>query len=220
LYDFAMPPCFFNAVSGKLETLSLASAPVIDFLWKAPAEGQGASGLRQAVFVGALMDSLVYLGYSLNQNTRAGENVDLYCSGDPLEPAPRCWLKLAPVEGALPAETDPDVWKLCCLGAAYGKPLKLSPRLLEDAAADLGRLRGLALRLTASHGTAQANSKGLSGYKKRFRDALAEDADFPAALCSLWDGLRPGALSPASQLGLLREAEPVLGLNIIPGTGP
>ena len=47
-----MTPRFFNAVSGKLETLNLPAAPLIDFLWKAPAEGRGASSLRQAVFVG------------------------------------------------------------------------------------------------------------------------------------------------------------------------
>lgn len=213
-----MTPRFFNAVSGKMEPLNLAAAPVIDFLWKAPPGGQGASGLRQAVFVGALMDSLVYLGYSLNQNTRPGENVDLYCSSEPLQPVPRCWLKLAPVEGTLPAETDPGVWKLCCLGAAYGKPLELSGALLEQACVDLERLRGMVRRLTASHGTMQVNSSGLSGYKKRFRDALARDADFPQALSILWDGLRPGALSPGSQLGLLREAESALGLGAYPGS--
>lgn len=206
---------FWNAVSGRLEPFRPAAAPVVDFLWKrcdrAP---EDVSARRQAAFVGALMDLLVYLGYSLNQNTRPGENVDLYCSEDPLEPAPRCWLRLAEARGAAPPGTDPEVWKLHCLGTAFGEVLTVSCESLERAQADLERLRRLFAGLTASHGTAQAASAGLAGYIKRFRDALCRNADFPQALSVLWDGLRPGALSPASQLGLLREAQAALGLGL------
>lgn len=198
-----------------MEPFRPAAAPVIDFLWKKPTAGpEDAGAARQAAFVGVLMDVLVYLGYSLNQNTRAGENVDLYCSDEALRPPPRCWLKLAGVEGRLPAGTDPSVWRLVCLRTAYGKPLALSAALIKGAESDLRRLQESFRFLSVSHGTAQAGSAGLAGYKKRFRDALCQDAGFPEALGVLWDGLRPGAISPASQLGLLREAQAALGLGL------
>ena len=59
------------------------------------------------------------------------------------------------------------------------------------------------------------NAAGLAGYKKRFRDALALDLDGPEALATLWDALRPGALSPGSRLGALNDADAVLGLLLL-----
>ena len=107
-----------------------------------------------------------------------------------------------------------DDVRFYCLARHYRKPLAVDAAELESRRDELRRLRELGRRL-ASLSASAPNASGLAGYKKRFRDALARDLDLPEALASLWDALRPGALSPGSQLGMLREADPVFGLAFI-----
>jgi cysteinyl-tRNA synthetase len=81
---------------------------------------------------------------------------------------------------------------------------------VEGAGADLLRLRAV----LSSGRVPEPNSKGLAVYRQRFREALSNDFDTPAALAVLWDGLRPGALSPGSQAALVQEAGEALGLPL------
>jgi hypothetical protein len=61
--------------------------------------------------------------------------------------------------------------------------------------------------------TLEVSSRGVTGYQHRFRETLSRDFDFPEALSCVWDGLRPGALSPGSRAAYLRATLPALGLD-------
>ncbi len=97
-----------------------------------------------------------------------------------------------------------------CLKTHPRKPLLFSWDGLAAARAELGNLR--ASERSLSGVTLEPSSRGVTGYQHRFREALSRDFDFPEALSCVWDGLRPGALSPGSKAALLRAALPALGL--------
>ena len=214
----------FNHTSGRVEPFKPAAAPQIDFLWTRP-QGHDLASLgraRESFLVGTLMDAFVHLGFTFNQNVLvANEKVDLYFGGDPLVPPPGHWLRVENRAGAGGLTVDEldgkgfdrAAFRLFCLQTHYRKPLAFRWDSLGSARSDLDRLRSIARGLVERFGSVEANPKGTAGYKKRFRDALSRDLDLPEALCVLWDGLRPGALSPGSQLGLLHEADSVLGLD-------
>lgn len=94
----------------------------------------------------------------------------------------------------------------------YRAPLAFSWDGLAAAAAERRELSAIAKGLAGA--PAEASSRGLVGYSHRFRDCLGKDLDVAGALGALWDGLKPGALSPGSRAGLLRAADPVLGLGL------
>lgn len=103
-----------------------------------------------------------------------------------------------------------------CLKTHVRAPLAFSWEGLASARGDLEALRGAARSLSGV--TLEPSSRGVTGYLHRFRESLSRDFDFPEALSCVWDGLRPGALSPGSKAALLRAALPALGLeNSLPG---
>lgn len=195
-----------DATSGTLVTVTPAEAPVVHFEWKA------SGSAREAAFVGTAQDLLVYLGFVVNQNHGPDDSVDLYCGQDKPALKAQAWLKVAPAEG----EGDGEAWRFLCLETPYRRPLRPNKEAVEAAGARLERLRALARGLAASHGGAGASPRGLAVYLQRFRERLADDLDTAGALGIVWDGLRPGALSPGSQLGLLREADAAFGLSLLP----
>ena len=223
---------FFNALTSRLEPFAPAVPPHIDFLWKGDRAREGELGAqRAAALVGTLMDALVHLGYSVNQAIEGGaEPLELYFGAEPPPEGTRVWLRpgapLVSFEGPEVTRGElerrgfgaPEL-RLLTLGARYREPLRFTWEALEAAREELSRVRTLARGLEASHGSSAPSLAGLAGYKKRLRDALADDLDFPKAWASVRAGLRPGALSPGSQLGVLREAELVLGLDLfrVPG---
>ncbi len=224
-----MKVTFHDEGSGALRELKPAAPPVIDFFWGRDPAQSGLGALREELAVGSLMDGLVYLGYGFNQNVAPEEGgVDLCFGPAALKPPAGCWLKPGRVEAAegldgaaLSAKGfEPAVFRLLCLSTHYRRPLRFGWPALAERREELERLRGRGRSLEASHGSSEANAHGLTAYKKRFRDALAADLDLPGALAAVWDGLRPGALSPGSALGLLREADPVLGLDILGAKRP
>ncbi len=128
------------------------------------------------------------------------------------------WLSPAPLTG-LPAEGEvrskgfaPEDWALYLARVHYRTPLLFSWRGLEAARAERADL--LAMAKSLADAPAEASSRGVVGYRRRFADSLADDLDLPGALDAVWDGLKPGALSPGSRAGLLRLADPVLGLGL------
>lgn len=193
---------FHNALTGKLEVFSPAAAPLVDFRW-VPAASQ-AERRREEALVASLLDALVFLGYTINRNVLEEEKADVCVSAS----APKdgaLWLKPGAVEGG---ENEGDAWRLLCLSVSYKAPLKGTG--LEKARADLARLRSA----VGGGRVAEPNSKGLAVYRQRFREALSNDFDTPSALAVLWDGLRPGALSPGSQAALVQEAGEALGMAL------
>jgi hypothetical protein len=94
----------------------------------------------------------------------------------------------------------------------YRAPVRFSWEALAAAREERLELASIAKSLAGA--PAEASSRGLVGYSHRFKECLGKDLDVAGALGALWDGLKPGALSPGSRAGLLRAADPVLGLGL------
>lgn len=98
-----------------------------------------------------------------------------------------------------------------CLKTHFRKPLPFTWDGLAQARRELADLKASAAALAGV--TLEPSSRGVTGYQHRFREVLSRDFDFPEALACVWDGLRPGALSPGSKAALVRAALPALGLQ-------
>lgn len=98
-----------------------------------------------------------------------------------------------------------------CLKTHPRAPLAFGWDGLEAARRELGDLQASSRALAGV--SLEPSSRGVTGYLHRFREALSRDFDFPEALSCVWDGLRPGALSPGSKAAFLRATLPALGLE-------
>ncbi len=216
---------FFDAGRGRMEPLRASLPPQVDFLWDrgGDAEQGAAAAWRSGVLVSGLLDSMVHLGLTVNQAVEpvAGP-IELFWGGRLPAAGAKLWLRPGPVSvhraleprlAAAAAAGDVEL-RYACLKTHYRRPLVLEPGGLAAAVSELSRLRAIAARLAVGAAPA-ANSRGLAGYLKRLRDALSRDLDLPAAIETVWDALRPGALSPGSQLEALRKADEILGLGLV-----
>jgi len=120
------------------------------------------------------------------------------------------FLRLADIEAR---GFDPLDYRYLCCTAHYRKQLEFSWEALEAAKSALRRLREKA-RALAKDGATEDRSGAFEAVRKRFEERLADDLDAPGALAVVWDALKPGALLPAAQLALLREADAVLGVDV------
>ena len=153
-------------------------------------EGEGA---RARAVDAAARGALTFLGY---EPAEGGASPDLIVA-------------LGPSTGEdLPY--SPELHYLC-LKTHPRAPLSVSRDGLSAARAELGALQAAVRSLSGV--SLEPSSRGVTGYLHRFREALSRDLDFPEALSCVWDGLRPGALSPGSKAALLRAALPALGLE-------
>jgi cysteinyl-tRNA synthetase len=158
----------------------------------------------------ALTDALLFMGL------KAAPGLEIRVGGK--DPGPvAAWLKPAPLEGEAPAEAaladrgfSPEHFRFLCLKTHYRRPLAFSWEALAAARAEYSELRTFAQAL--SEVALDPSPHGRVGYLHRFREALSKDLDLPAAVGCVWDGLRPGALSPGSRAALVRETFPALGL--------
>lgn len=207
-----MPLRFHNALTGRLEDFSPSKPPLISFLWK-PAVAKAGPRSRSEVFVSALLDSLVYLGYGVDQAAAdQGESVEIYCGESRPPRSVRIWLN--PVEARFPpgASWSNAEFRYLCLRTHYRRLPDFSASAVSQAVDEFDFLRESARRLESAHAGSASSPRGVAGYKKRIRDACSRDMDFPEVLSSLRDALRPGALSPGSQREVVREVDSILGL--------
>ena len=213
-----MKAVFHDARAGKERALEPQAPPRLR--WAAAELGAPGSLARERgrLLAAALERALRYLGYE----PQAGGAPELFFGATDapegalwLRPGPGPEQPLAAAVGRGVPEGDLLVW---ALRARYSEPRAFSRPDLEAARSERAALLSAARALAARHSGAAPNAAGLAGYRKRFREALARDFDTPEALASLWDALRPGALSPGSQLAALREAEEALGLGLFSGS--
>ncbi len=174
------------AADGTLSAWAPASPPKVVLL----VEGEGARALAVAA---AARGALAFLGY---EPAEGGGSPDLT-------------LALGPSSGGNFAYSE-ELHYLC-LKTHPRKPLRLSRAGLDAARGELSDLKACARSLAGV--SLEPSSRGVTGYLHRFREALSRDLDFPEALSCVWDGLRPGALSPGSRAAFLRAALPALGLD-------
>lgn len=188
-----------RAADGSLAAWAPASPPKVLLLAESKGAGPlSASRLRAAG--AAVRGALIFLGF------------------EPVDPAAGvCDLRLI-VAPVIPGEGDlasrgfsSEDFHYFCLKTHPSKPLLFTWEGLAAARAELGDLRASARSLAGV--TLEPSSRGVTGYQHRFREAVSRDFDFPEALSCVWDGLRPGALSPGSRAAFLRAALPALGLD-------
>jgi hypothetical protein len=194
---------FYDPRTGALREFRAAAAPAV---------GLDAAGraLRERVLSASLTDALLFMGL------KAAPGAEIRVGGDDPGPA-AAWLKAAPLEGAAPSEAElaargfsPEQFRFLCLRTHYRRPLAFSWEALAAARAEYSELQAFARAL--SDVSLDPSPRGRVGYLHRFREALCKDLDLPAAVDCVWDGLRPGALSPGSRAALVRETFPALGL--------
>ena len=203
----------YDPARGRVEEIRPAEPPVL-VLACAAAPAPGLPALRHAALHRSLARAAAYLGLRLAEDPRASRP-DLACgpgAGRRLVEGPAACEGGADPGQAAARGFAPEDLAFLFLRCSYRAPLSFSWEALARARDERHALAGAAARLERLGGTAP-NPAGLAGYKKRLRDALAEDLDTPRALAVLWEGLRPGALSPGSQRGLLKDAEEALGLG-------
>ncbi len=217
-----MPLRLHNALTGRVEDFEPAVPPGCRLrVWSSP-DVSSLGGLRLARFCALAPLALEHLGLQVTRVSDLADEADIHLGlREPPQGRALLWLKPDPrVEGEDAAALrergfDDETLALAFLGAGYREALKLGPAELEGAREDALRLKATANFLRSSRGGSAPNVQALAGYKKRLRDALSRDLDLPAAVQCLWDALRPGALSPGSQLAFLKEACGVLDLRLL-----
>jgi len=179
------------AADGTLAAWAPAAAPKVVLR----VEGEGS---RARAVSAAARGALAFLGY---EPSEGGGSPDLAVA-------------LGPSTGeAFPYSEE---LHYLCLKTHPRKPLVVTREALAAAREELLALKASARALSGV--TLEPSSRGVTGYLHRFREALSRDLDFPEALSCVWDGLRPGALSPGSKAALLRAALPALGIEApLPG---
>lgn len=177
------------------------------------AEAKGAGPLtyaRARSVTAAACAALSFLGYEAGEDRGAAADLSVSTSAGP---GPRLFVAASSTEQG-DFESRGFSWRefhYLCLKTHPRKPLAFSWDALAEARAELSALQAAAGSLAAV--TLEPSSRGVTGYQHRFREALSRDFDFPEALSCVWDGLRPGALSPGSRAAFLRAALPALGLD-------
>ncbi|UPT75694.1 MAG: hypothetical protein M0D55_08495 [Elusimicrobiota bacterium] len=196
---------------GALSPWAPAAPPRVFVLTETRGAGPATSARTRAA-AAAACGALEFLGF---ETTDAADGaVDLRVTAGQ-GPGPRLCVAPASSEEADPKALaargfTPADFHYMCLKTHPRKPLAFSWEALSAARAELGRLRESSRSLAGV--SLEPSSRGVTGYLHRFRESLSADFDFPEALSCVWDGLRPGALSPGSKAALLRAAFPGLGL--------
>lgn len=197
-----MGAAFFDPRAGERREFRPAAPPDVGFR-------AAAAGPRERAVAEALSDALVFLGL----RPRPGGEIVVGAE----DPGPgAAWLRVAPLTGAPDAAGlaargfAPADFRFFCARTHYRAPLAFTWEGLAAARDERARLAAAARGLAGV--TLEPSPRALAGYRHRFQQALARDLDLPEAVACVWDGLRPGALSPGSRAAFLRLTLPALGL--------
>ncbi len=204
----------FDAGRESLRTLEPAD-PARVRLRRAPVPPDGSLAQERAEgLVRLLRATLERAGYAVEE--RAADEDVLVGPSAPAR-AGTLWLKPGPGGESPLARTlargfAPEDARFWALRLHYRAPIPSSglEAQLEEARGERLRLEQAERSLARAPGA--ANEAALAGYLRRLRQALARDLDSGQALQCLWDALRPGALSAATQREALRQARCWLGL--------
>ena len=203
-----------RGMDGALAAWAPSAPPKAFVLVETKSAGPVTAARARAVAVAAC-GALEFLGYETVDAPAA--TVDLRVSVAP-GTGPRLVVAPSSIETADFAAHgfSSEDFHYFCLKTHFRKPLAFRWDALAAARGELSDLRASARSLAGV--TLEPSSRGVTGYQHRFREILSQDFDFPQALSCVWDGLRPGALSPGSKAAYLRTTLPALGLDIpLPG---
>ena len=107
---------------------------------------------------------------------------------------------------------DPLAFRYFVLQAHYRQQQTYNEEAMEAAARGYQRLVKAAIALRDVEGAGDPDVQ--APYRKRFRDALADDLNAPQAMAVTWEVARSDALAPADQRDLLLAFDEVLGLDL------
>jgi cysteinyl-tRNA synthetase len=112
---------------------------------------------------------------------------------------------------------SPLGYRMFCYTAHYRSPLTFSFEGALAAEQGLANLRKFVSSIDKSPqvGGGDAGGERVDGALEPFMDALCDDLNMPRAVAALWEGLRGGKLSEAEKLSFVREADKVLGLDLL-----
>ena len=106
---------------------------------------------------------------------------------------------------------SPLDYRYLCLTAHYRRQLEFSWEALEGAKSAHRKLRDRAQLLARK---AEGPAGEADAFLLRLKSSAADDLDMPGALAAVWDALKPGGISEAAQLAVLKAADPLLGLGL------
>ena len=108
---------------------------------------------------------------------------------------------------------DPLAFRLLCFGTRYRSEMDFSWEALEGSNARLTHLRQRMADWSSSDEPA-APSDAAGAFDRRFRDAVSNDLDLPAAMVVLNELVSSPDVPGAAKFGLLRDWDHVLGLDL------
>jgi cysteinyl-tRNA synthetase len=109
------------------------------------------------------------------------------------------------------AGLHPRDFRYLCLTSRYRRQLRFSPDALVAAGRAVSRLR----QHLADWGDPAAEASApAKEWTERFREAVLDDLDFPAALRVVWELVGTGELSATDKATLLTDWDAVLGLGL------
>jgi cysteinyl-tRNA synthetase len=108
---------------------------------------------------------------------------------------------------------DPLAYRLLCFGTRYRSEMDFSWEALEGAQLRLTHLRQRMADWASAQGPTQM-SEAAQEYDRRFRDAVAEDLDLPAALVVMEEVRGASEISDGEKYELLGSWDQVLGLDL------
>ncbi|MDR2693687.1 MAG: cysteine--tRNA ligase [Chitinispirillales bacterium] len=109
---------------------------------------------------------------------------------------------------------SPLGYRMFCYTAHYRTPLTFSFEGALSAEQGLANLRKVILSIDKSRGGG-VNIDYVDRALEPFADAICDDLNMPRAVAALWEGLRGDKLSGAEKLAFVREADRVLGLDLL-----
>jgi cysteinyl-tRNA synthetase len=109
---------------------------------------------------------------------------------------------------------DPLAYRLLCFGTRYRSEMDFSWEALEGMQARLTTLRQRMAGWASEEDDGTARTEAGAGFDERFRAAIAEDLDLPAALVVLNDAVSSSGLTGAERRALLLSWDAVLGLDL------
>ena len=198
-----------RGMDGTLAAWAPSAPPKAFVLVETKSAGPVTAARARAV-AAAACGTLEFLGFETVD--APAKSVDLRVSVLP-GPGPRLLVAPSSTEEAdfLARGFSFEDFHYLCLKTHPREPLAFSWDALAAARGELSDLRASARSLAGV--TLEPSSRGVTGYQHRFREILSLDFDFARALSCVWDGLRPGALSPGSKAAYLRTSLPALGLD-------
>lgn len=200
----------YNELSHSIEEFAPSAAPNCSLFITDPLDQ------HLSIFLDLISRTLQYLGYQVQLSTAFKNEVDIAIGFN----TPHCpslfWIRPFAKDALLPIEKtatiNENIFRFCLLQKHYRDPSVFSLMAIQNAQHHLQNLR-LTVKSLLLQGTSTPNAQALASYKQKLRGALRQDFNFPSALSILKDALRPGALSPGSQLSFAKEYQELFGLH-------